>query len=338
MARHIRQQHDANGDADDGERQLIEAVGIVELRHRPRLHRRDHGADHDVELRDAARDHAGDAQRDQPTDSLGHARAAQAQPKSDPVHAPDEVCELQNTGDRDAEGLRDAAVGVVLEAQREADEDCRGQHEVEDDRDRRTLGEAPEGVQHARHQCDERHAEQVRESDPGQQHREIKLRRIVAETGRQQIHQPRHENHGECREGDQNQHQPGHRFFGEGARRVLALAFKALGEQRDERRVECTLAEQSPEEVRKPECDVEGVGHPSRAKCGCEQDVADEAQDAAQHGETADSGEGAVEFHGSKRLPGFVAKSKAAGRSVARGRRVVARTPLSHRAQTMLLA
>ncbi len=31
LARHVRQKHHADGDADDSERQLIEAVGIIEL-------------------------------------------------------------------------------------------------------------------------------------------------------------------------------------------------------------------------------------------------------------------------------------------------------------------
>ncbi len=61
-ARKLRQEDDADGDANDGERQLIDAVGVIEPGHRARLQRGDHGADGEVHLRDAARDDAGDTE------------------------------------------------------------------------------------------------------------------------------------------------------------------------------------------------------------------------------------------------------------------------------------
>ena len=59
--------------------------------------------------------------------------------------------------------------------------------------------------------------------------------------------------------------QAGHRLLGEGARRLLALALQALGEQRHEGRVEGALAEQAAEQVGEAEGDEEGVRH--RARC-----------------------------------------------------------------------
>ena len=62
VPRHVRQQHDADGDADDGQRQLVEAIGVVEVGHGAVLHRGDDGADDDVDLRHAAGDDARNAE------------------------------------------------------------------------------------------------------------------------------------------------------------------------------------------------------------------------------------------------------------------------------------
>ena len=32
VTRHVRQQHDADRNADDGERQLVEPIGVIEMR------------------------------------------------------------------------------------------------------------------------------------------------------------------------------------------------------------------------------------------------------------------------------------------------------------------
>ena len=55
-ARQLRQQHDADGDADDAERQLVDTVGEVERGHGARLSRRDCRTDQRVDLRYAAGD------------------------------------------------------------------------------------------------------------------------------------------------------------------------------------------------------------------------------------------------------------------------------------------
>ena len=80
---------------------------------------------------------------------------------------------------------------------------------------------------------------------------------MVGEARRQEIHEPRHRQHGERGQEDENERQPGGGFLGEAARGVPALRFELVGEQRYERRIESALAKETPEEVRKPEGDVE---------------------------------------------------------------------------------
>ncbi len=58
-------QHDANGDADDAQRQLIDPVGVIEIGDGAIDGGRDHGRNQDVHLGDAARDDAWYAEADQ---------------------------------------------------------------------------------------------------------------------------------------------------------------------------------------------------------------------------------------------------------------------------------
>ena len=73
----LGQEHDADGDADDAERQLVEAVGIVEPGDGAGLQRGDDRADDDVDLDDAAGDDARAGELGQPLDAVGPARPAE---------------------------------------------------------------------------------------------------------------------------------------------------------------------------------------------------------------------------------------------------------------------
>ena len=72
---------------------------------------------------------------------------------------------------------------------------------------------------------------------------------------------------------------------------------KALGEERDEGRVEGAFGEQAAEQVGDAEGDEEGVGDGPGAKHRGDQHVADEAEHAAPDGHRADGGECAVKCH-----------------------------------------
>ena len=97
-----------------------------------------------------------------------------------------------------------------------------------------------------------------------------------------------------------HEHQAGKRLLREGAGGFLALALQPLGEQGHERRVEGALAKQPAEQIGKAERHEEGVGHGTGAQHGSNQNIADEAEHAAEHGQAADGGEGAVKPHGGR--------------------------------------
>ncbi len=90
----------------------------------------------------------------------------------------------------------------------------------------------------------------------------------------------------------------GQSFFGELACGLAALAFQAPGKQRHEGRVEGTLAEQAAEKIGESKGDEESVGHRAGSQRRRDQDVAGKTQDAADHGQAADGGKGAIELHG----------------------------------------
>ena len=79
------------------------------------------------------------------------------------------------------------------------------------------------------------------------------------------------------------------------------FALESLGEQRHEGGIERALAEQAAKQVGKAEGDEEGVGNRAAAEDGSDEDVAQEAEYAAQQGQAADGCEGAVELHGRER-------------------------------------
>ena len=200
VPRHVGQQHDADGDADDGERQLVDAIGVVEVGHRPVLQRRDDRADDDVELGDAAGDDAGDAETDEPAHAFGHARPAQLEPDVVAPQSVDEQPELQDAGREHAPGLDDAGHRIVLQSQHHGDDGRRHHGDVQDDGDRRALDELAERVQDARHHRDERHAQQVGHGDARQQHGEVELVGRRTEARRQAVHQQRHGDLGDDRQ------------------------------------------------------------------------------------------------------------------------------------------
>ena len=126
----------------------------------------------------------------------------------------------------------------------------------------------------------------------------VELRRVGGKAWREQQHEPGHDEFAEQREHDEDQGEPGKGLLGEGARRGLAaVTVKALGEERDEGRIEGPFGEQAAEQVRDAEGDEEGVSHGTGAKHRRDHHVADEAEDAAPDGHRPDGGECAVKCH-----------------------------------------
>jgi len=171
------------------------------------------------------------------------------------------------------------------------------QHEIEHDRRRGGGCVAIHRIQQARKQRNERHADEIGESDPRQRRREGELVGVIREAESENDNQPRHR---DLRDrGDEKQHgnQARHGLLRERVRGFLAIRLEALGKERHEGRIEGALGEQSAEQVRDSEGDDERIRDRARAEHRGDQDVADKAEDAAHHGESADRREGAVELH-----------------------------------------
>ena len=177
------------------------------------------------------------------------------------------------------------------------------QHDIEQARREGGDGEAAKRVQHAGIERDQRHAEEIGQRDARQQHGELELRRIGGKAWRQQQHEPGHDDLAGNREHDEQQRQPGKRLLGEGPRgNFAAVSVKALGEERNEGRIEGAFGEQAAKQVGHAEGDEEGVGHGSSAEHRGDQHVADEAEHAAPDGHGADGGESAIKCHPAQAL------------------------------------
>ncbi len=92
----------------------------------------------------------------------------------------------------------------------------------------------------------------------------------------------------------------GKRLAGKDPRGVRSVGVKALGEERDEGRIESAFGKQPAEHVGDAESDEEGVGHVRGAEHGGNQDVAREAEHTAYDGDRADGGKAAIELHALK--------------------------------------
>ena len=91
----------------------------------------------------------------------------------------------------------------------------------------------------------------------------------------------------------------------------VRLVLEALGKHRHERRVERALAEQAAKQIGKSKGHEERIGDCAGAQRGGDENVADKAEHAADHGQPADGGEGTVEVHGRRGLADGRDKSKA---------------------------
>ncbi len=281
LPRDIGQKHDTDRNADDGERQLVDPVRVVELRYGSRLQRRDDGSDGDIELRHAAGNNPRHAELHEMANIVRHPRALDAEAQTGPPHAPHQESELQEPGDEHSPGLDDAGFGPGPVAEPEREQRRDHHHAVEHDRDGRAFDKSPDRIERARHQRHDRHAQEVRHRDARQQHRQVELLRHDIEARRQPVHQKRHRHFGDDRHDQQDEQEAGHRVLGEAAGRLAPFALELFGKNRHERRIEGTLAEEPAEQIREAERDDERVGHPARSKRGGDQDVAQKAEDAA---------------------------------------------------------
>ena len=177
LARQQRQQGRADGDADHAQRQLGDAVGVVERGDRAdRQQRGPHHVEHGADLLHAAADRHRRGELDQPRHPLGPARPHQLHADAVAGAGDQQPQPLQQTRDRHADRGGIAAVGQQgREAEHRAD-----QREVEQDRRGRDMGEAVDAVQHAAIERGERDEQQIGKGDAAELDGHGEGRRVVA--------------------------------------------------------------------------------------------------------------------------------------------------------------
>ena len=148
--------------------------------------------------------------------------------------------------------------------------------------------EAAERVQHAGEQGGQRDEQDVGEGDAAVLDREREAL-VAGEAAGHGEHQPGHGDQADEDEEDQHGGEAGERVAGE-ALGVLA-GLDLLGEHRHEGEVEGALGEEAAEHVGQGEGDQEGLRHRAGAEEGGHQDVAREAEHAAEHRPGADAQE-----------------------------------------------
>ena len=172
------------------------------------------------------------------------------------------------------------------------------QDDIEQDRGGGGGGEAVGRIEHPAHHCDDRHAQQVRQGQPGQQDRGIEqFRPAGAEARRNDQEHLRHEDFDDDGKHRQHQHQHGKDLIGEQHRLAPAPLLEPFGKQRHEGCGESPFGRQTPEHVGKTEGDDERLDHADRAQIVRQKDIARETEDAAGQGPDGYDGGGSKQLH-----------------------------------------
>ena len=111
MSREFGEQHGADGDADDAQRQLVEPIGIVDDRHDLVGARRDDGADEDVDLGDAARDDGRHGQHPELADLAIEPRQADARQHAGTADGDIDQRKLRDTAQHGGDGDPERSIG-----------------------------------------------------------------------------------------------------------------------------------------------------------------------------------------------------------------------------------
>ena len=206
-----------------------------------------------------------------------------------------------------------------VQHRREPDQ-AEDQAEIEQDGRRRRRREPVERVEHAAQLRNQRDEQQIGKGDPGEFDGEVEFIRIGGETRREEIHRPRHGDLHRGAEDQQNHDQYRKHALAEMPGGVGAVFGQDTGEVGNEGGRERPFGEQPPEEIGQLERNEERIRHRPRAEQRGNQDVADEAENAAGQGVAADCGDRAQQSH---------AVSRRAARNGRRIRVRPARRPLA---------
>ena len=287
---HLRQQHRAGRNADDADRQLIDAIGVIDRRHRACGQQR--GDDRIGEERDLEPRRANDGGSER-GEEASHVRApARAQRAPENARAPrvdDKQRELQRARGRDPPSGR---VSRVREQERKRE---RADHrEIQEHRRESGGREPPLRVERARQQRDERDEREIRERHARERNRERELARLVFEAWGEQSDERRRERPRERQERELAHEQKRADLREKALRRRRATRLEHARVGRHESRVEGAFAEDRAEMIGQPERDIECVGERARAKRRAEHHVAHEPCRARHERQSRDGCELAV--------------------------------------------
>ena len=269
-SRHLRQQHGADCDPDHTDRQLIEAVGVVQRGKRPgRQQRRDDGIGKQRDLRSHRTDGRGPERAKEGADIV--VELGGREPRQDAatrrILGQQEV--FENARDQDAPR------GGVAGAGKERRQRQRRHHrKVEKDRRRRGAGEAVHDVEHAAIERHQRDQQQIGKRDPRQRDREFAANRIVGKPRRQYGDHLRHEQPSQRQQNQLRQEQQGEDAIGEQPGRGFAALAAHMRVGRHERRIESAFGENRAEMVGQPQRHEKRVSHRPGAEDRREHDVA----------------------------------------------------------------
>ncbi len=283
-AAHLRQQHGAGGDADHADRQLVDAVGVVDGGRA--AGRQQRGDDRICEQRDlhAGRaDHGGNERLEELPGVGVPARTHRRRGDAGAMRGERHLREFQNAGESDAGRRR---VGGVRKQEGDAERRHHGQ--VEQHRREGCRRKSAVGIERARLQRHQRDEQQIGKGDARQRYREVELARIGAEARRQQIDQRRRERPGERQQQDLRGEQQREHATGEGARLGCALRLQHARIGRHESRVERAFAENGAKMIGQSEGDDKSVVEQAAAEHGRQNDVAKKSGQAGQQREAAD--------------------------------------------------
>ncbi len=283
-ARHLRQNDRAGGNADDADRQLIDAVGVIERR--DRAGGQEAGDDGVGEQR-KLHAHRADGRRSERTEEFAHVGielgpAQRGERAGAPGIATDQQ-QLQHAGDQHAPGRRMAGAG------KEPDHRERRHHrEVEKDRRGGGGGEALQRIEDAAVERDQRDQQQIRKGDARELDRERIAARIFRKTRRQDVDHLRSEQQRQGQQHDLACQQQGENAVGKqaGPLRTPLLAQARIG--RHKGGVEGALGEDGAEMIGQPQRHEEGVGGRPGAQHRRQHDVAEKAGDPREQRVAAD--------------------------------------------------
>ena len=166
------------------------------------------------------------------------------------------------------------------------------QGQVEDDRGRSKGREPTHAVEQAAEQCRDRNQQQVWEGDTGQINGRLKLLWLIDKAGGQYRYQCWHEQQAEQDEGDQEGNHDRHGAFCHGFPGFFSLDLDLFRDHGHEGGAERTLGKQAAEEIGQFQRDEKGIGHGSSPEDHCRQQVTGKAENPAEHGQAANSGNG----------------------------------------------